>query len=379
MNLKDVLFEHRASTERWQTLLERKWQEQVHHDESEVDIDLLAAYAEGRLSAKEELISQDMLAASPAAVEIFLSMREAYTRTLDAELRSSEIPETAAAASQVSPAERSSPQNGGRISHWRSSAMYTTAACLLLAVISAGIAGNSLISSGKLASELATLQEHLNRANKSLDDETAVRINQTLLENKELGITLAAERRAVFLAGRISPAMLMTTLQSKLIARGSEAESPENSAFRRQVAQRLEKTINDLPANATHSRSVVNGIEIGMQQILSENLPGCRQTLNTLKAEFPSEPAVANLEAVLLLATAENSTDSEAQLLFSEAGSILQDLTAKHPDFETGWLNLALLTEQQEGIEAARPFWEGCLSATQDEDLRSIIRGHLTP
>lgn len=377
MNLKDVLSNSQEATERWHAALEKQWQDQVLEDDSDIDIDLLAACAEGRLSAEEESHAYKMIAASPAALETFLVMRQGFNQSIDTVAQLTISPADSTPLPIGKSANEQPVSLPHRISRWQTAPLLTVAASLLFAAVSGGLAFTQRMSGQGLRTEIASLQQQLTQATDSLKDQTQFRLNQSLLAEKELGLTLAAERKPVFMAGRVSPAMLITSIRSQAVARGPEAESPISMAFRKDVTQRLGGTIKQLSPQAADRASVLQQTEIAMQQILSEDLAGCHQTLDDLKSRFPNEPEVSNLEAVLLLADAENETADDAKAMFSEAETILKNLTVKYPDYGTAWLNLALLVEERAGLEEARQFWDGYLAAEQNADLRSVIETHL--
>ena len=377
MNLEDALSDSRKSTERWHVVLEKQWQDQVLNDDSEIDIDLLAACAEGRLSAEEESLAHEKMAASPAAVEIFLVMRREFNRSIDTVAPLATLPADLAPL----PFSKSTNEQVVSLPHkrnfWPSTALLATAASLVFAVVSGGVAVTQRMSRSGLTTEIASLQEQLTQVNDSLKDQTQIRLNLSLLTEKELGVTLASERKPVFMAGRVSPAMLIKAIQSQAVAMGSETESATARAFRENVAKRLGGTIQEIGRVDANNGTLTQDIETAMQQILSDDLTGCQQTLNDLKTKAPNAPEVGNLEAVLILANAEDAVADDAKTMFAAAESILKNLTVKYPDYGTAWLNLALLIEESDGFEEARPFWEGYLAAEKNGDLRSVIEKHL--
>ena len=57
--------------------LAQNWNEQVNNDLDDIDLELLAAYAEGRLSENEQNVVEELVANSPAALETLLFFHRA--------------------------------------------------------------------------------------------------------------------------------------------------------------------------------------------------------------------------------------------------------------------------------------------------------------
>ncbi|APZ93231.1 hypothetical protein Fuma_02848 [Fuerstiella marisgermanici] len=346
----------------WRDIVNEQWQRDVMTDDSEIDMDLLAAFAEGRLSPQEQIEAEALIADSRAALECFVAMKESVIGERDHVLPEVASPE---------------PHVGGQVAAARHQSLYqyATAASLLIGCLAVGWATMERSGRMSLQSEVASLSS-------SLETQTSY----NLVSQKEQGMTLAATRTSPYFAGKLTQGMISTIVMSLTRPKSLDASVDPSS-----VASLSTRWKSATAESVAHSEtSVQQSVEEVFRLITDCQLrynadddtleanertfAPARQALEALRQKYPEAPEVRNLEAVLLLQQAEFLLEPDADELTQRAKSILIGVTKSHPEFANAWLNRALLAQSEGDSEsAAKEMWNRFADTTEDQDLREAV------
>lgn len=340
--------------------LRQEWSEQMENDTDEVDLELLAAYAEGRLSTNEREVVEELVANSPAALETLLFFHRALNVGQGNELKSddTDIDTTrhlkSSGAADLSPETINRPQPSKRYSLSRSarSLNVISAAALLIAAGAGILAYNANQSLRRLHNENQNLLASLNQQSMAL-----------ALARKEQAFGTSAGTFRSFASGAVTPRMLeIALLDFGPVSRGGDP-SDEEIRFRKRTADAATEAINQVASGA----ELDHLIEKASVAIATGDREAAALAIGMVEEEYGEESAVLkNLQALQLLARVD---DGEAT--FEQAANALRQLTEQHPDFAQGWLNLAILTQRVQGTEASLSVWQEYLDRESYEDLKN--------
>lgn len=361
----------------WKQVLDDHWEQQLADDETDFDIGFLAAYAEGRLSAEEELTAQAVLARSPSALQCFLAMRDQVEEAL---ISTSHAPSVSTSNGAIPNRQRS-----GKALGWFVSAFgrFAVAASLMIATVATGWAvfernGQNTLRSQLAAlrasaaedSRIAQLEVEIADLRQKMADATSI---DNLLRQKEQGVILASQRTPQFLAGRISPSLLSTVLLDFPRARGLEPLTPAEQELRNAVSVRWTSAAETMALTTSGQKS--GNIELAFEKLVLKGLDEARSLLGELKEQFAEDPQVQNLEAVILLREASLTPSADgATRLETSARDLLEAITQNHPDLSEPWLNLAMLVERKDGRPAALPYWKRYLEVEGNPEIVAVVR-----
>ena len=348
--------------------LAQNWDEQVNNDQDDIDLELLAAYAEGRLSENEQNVVEELVANSPAALETLLF----FHRALNVEQGTPTNKEfsignheatniekfPAGTARPATLAENTRPRRG---SNRRSNVMNVmTVAALMLA------AGASF-----WAYRTSRNAQRVDSNNQSLLAQLDAQTFDLALARKEQVYAAAGGSFRSFPAGAISPRLVqLAMLDRGPVARGGVPAEGEQE-LQQSTVTAAEAAIREVsPSRPGSNNRWQTGIERAAIEMAGGNLEKALTLIDDAEQAYGTEsPEVLNLRALYLLAQADNGEDT-----IEQAVDQFTDLTERHPQFALGWFNYALLVTRIQGQEASQPLWDAYLKAETSTELRNAVQ-----
>lgn len=345
--------------------LAQNWAEQVTNDQDDIDLELLAAYAEGRLSENEQNVVEELVANSPAALETLLF----FHRALNVEQGTPTNKEFSIGnheatniekfpAGTARPATLAENTRPSRSSNRRSNVM--TVAALMLA------AGASF-----WAYRTSRDVQRVDSNNQSLVAQLDAQTFDLALARKEQVYAAAGGSFRSFPAGTISPRLVqLAMLDRGPVARGSVPSEGEQE-LQQSTVTAAESAIRQVsPSRSGSNNRWQTGIERAAIEMAGGNLEKALTLIDDAEQEYGSEsPEVLNLRALYLLAQADNGEDTVEQ-----AADQFRKLTELHPTFALGWFNYALLVSRIQGQEVSLPLWDSYLKVESSTDLRNAVQ-----
>lgn len=353
----------------WRDFLLSEWEQQILDDDEDFDLQLIAAYADGNVSDAERREVEKILARSPAALDLVVTLRQQLTAKsqgeTDNETESGERPvESTSPASTPLSAPGSTP---GRAN--RRVPGIVAAAGLIVAVGLFGWALNESRRANQLGQQVASLDQRLIAQAQAL----------TLSHREQLLLT-DSTTSPFFFAGRASRRLLEEALADDG-SRGRGNEIPEVQAVRRNALASVRRSLSEWQKLNQREERPEFLISQASLEIVAGALDAADSTIARLSlAVGDNAPIVRNLRAGRLLALAETQTLREGNQTRDAARSELEQLTKDHPKFADGWLNLALLLQRTVGKNdpATRAAWVGYLNADEvPEQFRDTVKKHL--
>jgi hypothetical protein len=345
--------------------LARNWDVQVNNDQENIDLELLAAYAEGQLSGNEQNVVEELVAKSPAALEALLF----FHRALNVEQGTSTNNEVSTgnidaaniegfSAGSTQPAATTESALTRRGSTRRSNAL--TAVTLMLA------AGASF-----WAYRTGCDAQQVDSNNQALLAQLDTQALDLALARKEQVYAATGGSFRSFPAGTLSPRMIQQAMLDRgPVARGGTPAEGER-ALRKAAVADAESAIGEVSPTRSGSNIRWNSdIERAAIEIAGGNLEVASPLIDDVEQEYgPESPEVMNLRALHLLARADDGEDTVEQ-----AADQFRELTESHPNFALGWFNYALLVTRVQGEELSKPLWESYLKAETSDELRSAVQ-----
>lgn len=373
----------------WRKHLSAEWQWQILADDEDFDLELIGAFAEGNVTDAERREAERIIAASPAALDLLVTLREqsdeVYQQTeenhqvqaagrpmqaVGSDSRSTTIETYPSGERPTSPpgdAATTAAQTTSRsISRMPS---MVAAASVVIAVGAIGWSLSLFNRANQLGQEIAALDQRMLSQAETL----------TLSQREQLLLT-SSTPSPHFFAGPESRRLFESALADDG-SRGRGNEIPEvrtlredtMAAARRSLAEWQRITQNEVGPDLLIARASL--------EITAGTLDDADATIDRLAARLGEEAAeVRNLRAGRLLALAETQTLSEGDQTRSAARDQLELLTQDDPEFANGWLNLALLLQRTAGRDnpATRTAWAGYLRADRvPEEFRQALQKHL--
>lgn len=364
---------------RKQDLLRESQLQAILDDPADVDPELIAACAEGRLSDTDHQKAMLEIASSPAALDMYLTLKQSQPVASAWMTEFPAIAQSVAAlpSSTGAVAARTAPPTQVR------SQRLALAACVLMA-LGSGLA-------------MYTQQARLERVRTQLlaqQQEIAVQrtklLDLQLLTRKASAMTLAAQQGMGWLAGRLGPDLLRASVLQYSGSRGAEDAAPQPLPAELDLWQ---KSIQELRSSGDSAKdadiedafrllttlSLTVSIDPAADTGLSpEEIDGhfapAEQAIQKLLQEFPSDPKVLNLDAVLLLTKYDASDSEQRSVLQAAASEKLRHIVSQYPQHDEALLNLGLLALRSESGTMARPLLEQFISQSQDPALVETVR-----
>jgi tetratricopeptide (TPR) repeat protein len=329
----------------------RIWQALLAADETPVDVELLAAFAEGRLSSEQCRAVRAWVARSPMAMEILDDLYD----ELDA-LRDEEATEPARLVGPSDePRDLVVPTAAVKTeSTWWPIAVLAIAASLLVAVGTAYLAYEQWYSRGSLQTQLASLSLA------QVED-----AKRALYARSGLPRTLI---------GDVSPEAFPDWLPPLETSRGGPIPSDEQT----------EAEIRRLIQSGTHSlEAAFTGdlerlIEHGAILIAAGKSDEAYQKAQEAANKYGQRPELLNLQAAALMAQAETASRAEFDATVKHAKELLQSITTNSPQYSPAWFNLAVLySELLRDDEQANQAWQKYLEIEPDATRKQVVRDYL--
>lgn len=344
--------------------LARNWDVQVSNDQEDFDLELLAAYAEGRLSESEHNVVEELVAKSPAALEALLFFHRALNVEqgipMNNEVSTGSIDAASIegfSAGPVQPAATTESTLTRRRSMPRSNVL--TAAALMLA------AGASF-----WAYRTGRDAQRVDSNNQSLLAQLDAQTFDLALARKEQVYAATGGSFRSFPAGTMSPRLIqLAMLDRGPVARGSVPGEGELELQQSTVIDAA-SAIREVSPTRVGSRRWSSSIERAAIEIAGGNLEIASSLIDDVEQEYgPESPEVMNLRALHLLAKADDGEDT-----VELAAGQFKELTERHPTFALGWFNYALLVSRIQGQEVSLPLWDSYLKAETSTDLRKAVQ-----
>lgn len=346
-------------------LMQATLQQAILDDLVEVDPDLIVACAEGRLPEPEYQQAMLDIAASPAALDMYLTLLQQQSVAGDP---NSDFPEIArsvaslpsfptAVSGQMAPQKRTLLRR------------LTLATCILVAF--SGLLGAYRQQRQTIAAQRAEL------------------LDLQLLTRKASAIALAAQHGTGWLAGRLGPDLLRASLLQYSSSRGDADTTQRPLPGELQLWQ---KSITELRTSGDSARDADIEDAVRLLITLSFTVPNgfagedpaftgvdrhfapAEEAIQNLLKEFPADPKVLNLEAILLLAKADWCLGEQRAALETAGRQKLQQIISQHPLHDEALLNLALLAFRSESPSEAAPLLEQFVRQSQDKTLVETVQ-----
>lgn len=371
----------------WRQLFDEKWTEEILSDQQAFDPDLIAIYADGNATAEERRLAEHLLATSPAALDMLVTLRQqSFDGDSGAHLTIGAAPAAESMTSAGRPALDAPPplpgsrsvlagvQSAGRADAVRRvrAASWIAAASMLLAIGAATFGLRQESENGQLALKLAVADRQL------VSQAMALAISQ-----QERIVETSASSIPAYAAGTRSVAFLKSVIADRSgTSRGMDDSDPPEIRAAKQATLLSASTVLDR-WRSTSEEPVPAGVLVAQAslEISLNQLELAAETIRRIAAQLgETAPEVRNLQAMRMLAVAETQPMSEATATFAAARTLLESLVRENPEFADGWLNLALYLQRSVGPDnpATRSAWEQYLAAEGREDLKEVIRSRLS-
>jgi hypothetical protein len=336
----------------------RAWEAIAEEDHCEIDQQLVAAYAEGRLTEPLRSRVLEAISRSPRAVKIL----DELTTELRTENRAD------------SPSPHPLIKNQA-IDRRRVVAQWIAAASILVATGAAIWAVAKSRSSADLTAALEDSRAKLNSQNNELD---LLRADQTrlaaLLESSELSLLAALKDNLAELTKSTRPSMNgsagLGTIQLALAdsrSRGIEQLPPE-------VQRLADKMTAETLKRASALRPAADPIEKASLELSVGNFDAAMETLAQSSEIVRSGAAGLNLQACVLMARADKQPIAEAKTTLAAADRMLRSAADKDPTYAPAWFNLALIQERLDDGEGAIVAWREYLNRELRPEFREAVR-----
>lgn len=309
----------------WAPAVKTAWDEMHALNPSEPDLELLAAYAEGRLTDSERTAYEESLSKSPAALRIWDEVRS----HLDA-------------PPELRPAVELRPRRFQL--QW-----LMQAACVLV-----GVAG---VTWGVLASRVSQRQQ---QQLADFRDRWAKTQWQLGLVHKEQFLAQSPSPVRSFWSGTTSPQLL-----AMVVLRGTGEQTPESLAEAEHSRQALVE-LENVPQYAEQATLELINLDIAAGRFETAD-----EKLRQARKRFADFPDFDNVQALWYLAQRNDSSLAEAERR-------LRSLTEAHPDFLPAWYNLALLLQQSFRDAESRNVWLEYLKREQRSEYREAAQRRMS-
>jgi len=310
------------------------WDTLHSSDADELDLDLLAAYAEGTLSPTERAACEDLMARNPEALHLVAAIWKSH-----------------AANPRSEPLQGSSAGNRSAERPRTPRGMWLAVAASLLIAITAGLWGV------RISRQAAGLETSLLAMQDRLTDTQL----QLVAEHKGRYLALAGSNVQNYWNGTVTPAML--DLPRPRSAGGTVP--PEAVTEDRQAQQALKQITQ---SDRNRGRVLLEQIAI---DLAAGRLKQVDATLKQVAKLLGETPDVLNARAMRSLAEGKPQAIAQAE-------QQLRRLVGQYPDFLPGWYNLALLLEQTNRRVESRRVWQGYLKRETRQGFRRLAQLHLS-
>jgi tetratricopeptide (TPR) repeat protein len=312
------------------------WDTLTADDQSGLDVNLLAAYAEGRLSDADRARVRRMIDRSPRAMEILDAIRAEFPASAEQ------------SGSQSLPFVRREERTDARAGWRRTMQPLLTAAALLLAV------GITFVAVQRMGSH----------------ENVAASPDRPRPEN----IYTLASSQTPALALRSTPALAFMAFANREIAsRGGPDEVPPAEAQARasEIASLTETQTGDRALSASAL------LDLAAVQIAAGKVAEAEATLRQAEALEGKSAVLLNLSAARLMTIAYSESSSVAQnQLWNDAGRMLDEAIKLDPSFALAYFNRALLEEDRNNGDTTTSieWWQMYVNVEQDAAMRAVVQ-----
>jgi tetratricopeptide (TPR) repeat protein len=291
-------------------------------------IEMLAAYAEGRLVDDESTACEDLLCRNPAAMRLFEEL--------------SQFAE-AATVHRASPATLVSQRDRRSVFWWG-----LQTACAIIGIAGLTLAFLANRQSQQMQTQVAALEERW--------AETQLQLG---VSHKERLLKESSTPVGGYWTGTTTPEMLLVVR-----SRGVGQPTPAALAQAEQARQAF------APLHDAEGFTGRAALELASVEIVAGRLDTARERLDEARKLLGDVADVENVQAVWLLAKGDQASVDEAE-------GRLQSLVRVHPDFVPGWFNLALLLQQKFRDDESKAAWQEYLKRELRPDYRQAALRHL--
>jgi hypothetical protein len=331
------------------------WDALLAEDQTEIDCEKLAAYAEGRLDPQEREEMRKTVARSSVAMELLDGLHETQEEARDRQ----------ASDDARSPA----------VSVWqnllqRRAPALAMAASLLLAVGLSWLAWQRTRTAHNLRTQVASLDRTLQARHRDL-----------ALARKEQVALLSARRP--LMAGEMSPGLVQLALAETVSLRGI----PElTDAERREREDQLQRTLTALrdAVQLAPATGIARFVEEQATELAAGRADQVLRRVDDAMDEYGERPELLNLRAIALVQQSEDLPLTSAETLLVDAERLLEQLTQANSEYRPGWFNLAIVretlariadgAERQRKEREALQAWQEYLQRETRPEFRESVR-----
>lgn len=327
------------------------WDQLIADDPVDIDPDLLAAYAEGRLEDTQRNQLREQISRSPRAMELLDGIRSDLLPV------GRERPASVPFATAAMPAD-SAPSSRRTTLSW-----IAAAAAILLT------AGLGFQHSNRQSTQIAELRTQLDDAHTQLDQQAHALVSA----DQEHAYRLAGRTRPLLHAVR-SPALVHLALADEA-TRGILDESSEASQFRDRQLTRLLADLVSRQADTADPPGPDALLDRAAVHLAANQLTQAEEFITRAEQLQDGDTAESlNLRAAILINRAAQQSGTASEQSYEKARTTLTRALDLSPDFAPAWFNLALLYEDLNDLPAAKDAWRSYIEHEPDPELRDAVR-----
>lgn len=331
------------------------WEELLAADDTAVDVERLAAYAEGRLSAAEREEIRRLIARSPVAMELLDTLCDQGAPA-------------AAARARPAPVVTARP---ARVFGGSPTWTLALAASLLFAVAASYVAYDRWHVARDLQTQVAQLGQEVRQGRSDL-----------ALARKEQVVLLSG--RSPLMVGRMTPRLTELALADGPASRSLPELPPEEQQRRaEQLRGLIAQAAEALPPTVTDELERL--IENASLPLAAGDGAAALAIIQPAAERFGRDARFRTARAAALVTLPDDTPLDAVQAALQKAEEILRQVTAESPGFAPAWFNLALIderlavmadvpAEQQQKREDAAAAWRQYLQSETDAAFRAAVR-----
>lgn len=342
------------------------WNDLLAADESEPDLDRLAAYNEGFLTPGDQQRVLREMCESPLALEIEAALTE------DEEITRAKRPTVDTIDSSV----LKLPDINATQKKSRSIPLWVVAASLAVAFGSLIFGWNRDVELAVVSKEVVSLRDRAAIANELesklnvAEEKNQATATSLLITEKERLALLTSETKQPYLSGKTSTELLRIALNDLGQPRNTKALADDDATAVERATRRVRKSAEQLSLSKPESRleSTAALIQAGYLDDASAILNEIESS-SDLSSELQAQ--IKNVRATLLMARSASLSPAEAKPLWEKAEILFRQ--AAEAEVVNAWLNLAILLVEQQKLDEARLAAKKHLEVEQDPQCRAVV------